>query len=220
MELGWPERAAPRREAAGGGLGLRRWRSGGLGRRRVGQGAPTEGGGASCGVGWARGRPEEGAPREPRDGRRKWQAAAALDAAEGSARRVEQGGEQRGREETRLRSKGREESQARARAGWGKMVHGTGRLVRRRGTPTAVLGVRAGRECRVERPRSIGSSQGRGAVRARRVAGGLTRRRPRLGRKQGREERTERVERKREREIKLIRNSNFSQGFLLKQRKL
>ena len=57
------EAAAPRRGAAGGGLGLRRRRSGGLGRRRVGQGAPTEGGGASCGVGWARGRPEEGAPR-------------------------------------------------------------------------------------------------------------------------------------------------------------
>jgi len=149
------EAAAPRRGAAGGGLGLRRRRSGGLGRRRVGRGAPTEGGGASCGVGWARGRPEEGAPREPRDGRRKWQAAAALDAAEGSARRVEQGGEQRGREETRLRSKGREESQARARAGWGKMVHDTGRLVRRRGTPTAVLGVRARRWRRVERPRGF-----------------------------------------------------------------
>ena len=55
----------------------------------------------------------------------------------------------------------------------GEKVHGTARLVRRRGTPTAVLGVHAGRECRVERPRSIGSSQGRGAVRARRVAGGL-----------------------------------------------
>ena len=60
------EAAAPRRGAAGGGLGLRRRRSGGLGRRRVGRGAPTEGGGASCGVGWARGRPEEGAPRKPR----------------------------------------------------------------------------------------------------------------------------------------------------------
>ena len=101
-----------------------------------------------------------------------------------------------------MRSKGREESQARARAGWGKMVHGTGRLVRRRGTPTAVLGVRAGRECRVERPRSIGSSQGRGAVRARRVAGGLdsTATSARQGTGEGGRERKERVER----EIKLI----------------
>ena len=54
-----------------------------------------------------------------------------------------------------MRSKGREESQARARAGWGKMVHGTARLVRRRGTPTAVLGVRARRWRRVERPRDF-----------------------------------------------------------------
>ena len=113
---------------------------------------------------------------------------------------------------------GRRARRGRERAG--ELVHGTARLVRRRGTPTAVLGVRAGRECRVERPRSIGSSQGRGAVRARRVAGGLTRRRPRLGRKQGREERTERVERKREREIKVIQNLNFSQGFRLKHEKL
>ena len=52
-----------------------------------------------------------------------------MDAAEGSARRVEQGGEQRGREETRLRSKGREESQARVRAGWGNGArHGSARL--------------------------------------------------------------------------------------------
>ena len=94
-----------------------------------------------------------------------------------------------------MRSKGREESQARARAGWGKMVHGTARLVRRRGTPTAVLGVPAGRECRVERPRSFGRSQGRGAVRARRVAGGLWS----AGRETGEgRERAERVERKRE----------------------
>ena len=51
---------------------------------------------------------------------------------------------------------GRRARRGRERAG--ELVHGTARLVRRRGTPTAVLGVRAGRECRVERPRSIGTS--------------------------------------------------------------
>ena len=72
MGLGWPERAAPRRGAAGGGLSLRRRRSGGLGRRRVGQGVPAEGEEANCGVEWARGIPEEGAPREPMGRRRPW----------------------------------------------------------------------------------------------------------------------------------------------------
>ena len=40
----------------------------------------------------------------------------------------------------------------------------------------AVLGVRAGRWRHVERPRSYGRSQGRGAARAQRVAGGERRR--------------------------------------------
>ena len=186
------EAAAPRRGAAGGGLGLRRRRSGGLGRRRVGRGAPTEGGGASCGVGWARGRPEEEAPREPRDGRRKWQAAAALDAAEGSARRVEQGGEQRGREETRLRSKGREKSQARARAGWGKGA----RHCSARSSPWHADGSPR-RACKEMAPRGEAERLHGGAKDGARGEHGawpaaLTRRRPRLGRKQGREERTER----------------------------
>ena len=69
---------------------------------------------------------------------------------------------------------GRRARRGRERAG--ELVHGTARLVRRCGTPTAVLGVRAGRECRVERPRSYGRSQGRGAARARHVAGGERRR--------------------------------------------
>ena len=37
----------------------------------------------------------------------------------------------------------------------GEKVHGTARLVRRRGTPTVVLGVRARRWRRVERPRGF-----------------------------------------------------------------
>ena len=69
------------------------------------------------------------------------------------------------------RGGGRRARRGRERAG--ELVHGTARLVRRRGTPTAVLGVRAGRECRVERPISFRRSQGRGAARARCMAGGL-----------------------------------------------
>ena len=65
---------------------------------------------------------------------------------------------------------GREESQQRAQA---RENWRTARLVRRRGASTAVLGVRAGRWRRVERPGSFGRSQGRGAARAWRVAGGL-----------------------------------------------
>ena len=81
-------------------------------------------------------------------------------------------------------SKGREESQARARAGWGKMVHGTGRLVRRRGTPTAVLGVRARRWCRVAMRSFRRDRDGAagGTARARPVAIGLG-----VQRRQGRE---------------------------------
>ena len=78
MGVGWPERAGPRRGAAGGGLGLRRRRSGGLGQRRVGRGVPAEGEEADCGVEWAQGRPEEGAPWEPRGRRRPWWTAAAV----------------------------------------------------------------------------------------------------------------------------------------------
>ena len=83
----------------------------------------------------------------------------------------------------------------------GEAAHGTARRVRRRGASTAVLGVRAGRECRVERPRSFRRSQGRGVVRARLVAGGLDSDGDHgsASAEQGREERTERVERKRER---------------------
>ena len=83
-----------------------------------------------------------------------------------------------------MRSKGREESQARARAGWGKMVHDTARLVRRRGTPTVVLGVRAKRwrhvamrSFRRDRDGAAG-----GTARARPVAIGLG-----VQRRQGRE---------------------------------
>jgi hypothetical protein len=51
----------------------------------------------------------------------------------------------------------------------GEMVHGTARLVRRRGTPTAVLGVRARRWRRVERPRGFAEEPrtGRGESTAR-----------------------------------------------------
>ena len=52
----------------------------------------------------------------------------------------------------------------------GEVAHGTARRVRRRGASTAVLGVRTGRECRVERSRS----QGQGAARMQCVAGGLS----------------------------------------------
>ena len=51
----------------------------------------------------------------------------------------------------------------------GEKVHGTARLVRRRGTPTAVLGVRARRWRRVERPRGFAEEPrtGRGESTAR-----------------------------------------------------
>ena len=55
-------------------------------------------------------------------------------------------------------------------------AHGTARRVRRRGASTAVLGVRAGRWHRVERPRGFGRTRdggsGEGAARGR--AGGET----------------------------------------------
>ena len=63
----------------------------------------------------------------------------------------------------------------------GEAAHGTARRVRRRGASTAILGVRAGRWRRVERPRDFGRTRdgarrGHGAWPA-----ALTRRRPRLG---------------------------------------
>ena len=119
-------------------------------------------------------------------------AAAALVAADGSARRVEQGGEQRGREETRLRSKGRGKSQARARAGWGKGA----RHCSARSSPWHADGS-SRRACKEMAPRGEAERLRGGAKDGARGEHGawpaaLTRRRPRLGRKQGREERTER----------------------------
>jgi len=64
------EAAAPRSRTSGGGVWRRRRWSGGPGWRRAGRGAPVEAKGASCGGYWARGRAEEGAPREPRARRR------------------------------------------------------------------------------------------------------------------------------------------------------
>ena len=70
---------------------------------------------------------------------------------------------------------GREESQQRAQAS-GEAAHGSARRVRRRGASTTVLGVRAGRWCRVEGPRGFGRTkdgEGLGRGEARRVAGEL-----------------------------------------------
>ena len=74
---------------------------------------------------------------------------------------------------------GREESQQRAQAS-GEAAHGSARRVRRRGASTAVLGVRARRWRRVERPRGFGrlkTGRDEGTARGRRPGLG---RRPRL----------------------------------------
>ena len=75
---------------------------------------------------------------------------------------------------------GREKSQQKAQA-IGEAAHGSARRVRRRGASTAVLGVRARRWRRVERPRGFGrpkTGRDEGTARGRRPELG---RRPRLG---------------------------------------
>jgi len=76
-----------------------------------------------------------------------------------------------------------------------ELAHGTARRVRRRGASTAVLGVRAGRWCRVERPRGFGRTKDG----ARRVHGAWPAASRTAGAEREGKERTERVERKRER---------------------
>ena len=100
---------------------------------------------------------------------------AALDAGKlGRAPGAETGSRGRGRRLV-CEAHGREESQQRAQAS-GELAHDTARRVRRRGASTAVLGVRAGRWRRVERPRGFGRTRdgesGEGAARGR--AGGET----------------------------------------------
>jgi len=101
-----------------------------------------------------------------------------------------------------LRSKGREEGQARAQAGWGIGArHGSARL-----SPwhaTAVLGVRVGRECRVERPRSIAEEPRTGRGEHGAWPATLTRTAASAQQKQGREGES-REGREKEREKNLI----------------
>ena len=84
----------------------------------------------------------------------------------------------------------------------GEVAHGTARRIVAVARRAAILGVRAGRWRRVERPRSFGRSQGWGAARAWRVAGGERRR-------HGVTVKTEREERERWSEDKLVNNSKF-----------
>jgi len=93
-------------------------------------------------------------------------------------------------------AKGREESTAEAQAS-GELAHGTARRVRRRGASTTILGVRAGRWCRVERPRGFGRTKDG----ARRVHGAWPAASRTAGAERGGQESTERVERKRENDV-------------------
>ena len=222
MELGWPEWAAPRRAAAGGGGW--RWRpaaavgGGGGGLVAVGDGERVEEHQwearklAAGDVGH-----EEGRRGELRGDL----GAAALMAGSGrlwTPRGVRFGawsrkGSRGGGRGLVCEAKGKEESMAEAQAS-GELAHGTARRVRRRGASTTVLGVRAGRWCRVERPRGFGRTKDR----ARRVQGAWPAASRTAGAERGGKERTERVEREKKRLTDS--NSNFSQKFLLKHGKL
>ena len=74
-----------------------------------------------------------------------------------------------------------------------EVAHGTARRVVTVARRAAVLGVRAGRWRRMERPRDFGRNQGwwraGGATRARRVAGGLGSAGTEQGRERGKRER-------------------------------
>ena len=94
----------------------------------------------------------------------------------------------------RSKRKGGEHGRGASERGIGTR-HGTARRVRRRGASTTVLGVRAGRWCRVERPRGFGRTKD-GAWR---VHGAWPAASRTAGAERGGKERTERVERKRER---------------------